>query len=184
MQRQSGVTLVELLISMAVLVTLLTFGIPSFTQFIKNNRLTGQTNDLIVAMQLARNEAVKRGTGSVICASTDQATCSGSTNWSTGWIVFSDLDQAGDLDAGTGACLTTEDCLILTRQQLEGNNTLTADVSQARYQPNGQLLEASIPSGSDRLTFNLISDACHVNQRRNITVTRHGHTNLAKANCP
>lgn len=184
MHGQRGLTLVEALIGIAVLVTLLTIGIPSLTQFIKNNRLAGQANDLVVAFQQARNEAVKRGSGTVICASDDQVTCSGSTNWSTGWIVFSDLDQAGDLDAGTGACLNTEDCIIRTRQQLEGNNTLTADAGLARYQPNGLLQEASIPGGSDRLTFTLISDACNINQVRIMTITRHGHTNLNKTECP
>jgi type IV fimbrial biogenesis protein FimT len=183
-QRQSGVTLVELLIGIAVLVILLTVGIPSFTQFIKNNRLAGQTNDLVVAFQLARNEAVKHGSGTVICASDDQATCSGNTDWSTGWIVFSDLDQEGDLEPGSGACLNTEDCIMRTRQQLEGNNALSADVNQARYQPNGLLQDADIPAGTDRLTFTLISDACHNNQTRIITITRHGHANLTKADCP
>lgn len=184
MQRQSGLTLVELLIGIAVLVILMTVGIPSYTQFIKNNRLAGQTNDLVVAFQLARNEAVKHGSGATICASDDQATCSGSTEWSTGWIVFSDLDQEGDLEAGSGACLATEDCIVRTRQRLEGGNALSADVSQVRYQPNGLLQEADIPGGTDRLTFTLVSENCSNDQTRIITVSRHGHTNLTKADCP
>lgn len=183
-QRQSGVTLVELLIGIAVLVTLMAIGIPSYSQFIKNNRLAGQTNDLVVAFQLARNEAVKHGSGAVVCASDDQATCSGSTDWSSGWIVFSDLDQEGDLEAGSGACLATEDCIVRTRQQLEGGNALSADVSQARYQPNGLLQEADIPAGTDRMTFTLVSNDCDHDQARTISVTRHGYANLAKTVCP
>ena len=177
-------TLVELLIGIAVLVILLTVGIPSYSQFIKNNRLSGQTNDLVIAFQLARNEAVKHGSGAVVCASDDQATCSGSTDWSSGWIVFSDLDQEGDLEPGSGACLATEDCIKRTRQQLEGGNALTADVSQVRYLPTGLLQEADIPGGTDRLTFTLVSNDCDHDQARTISVTRHGHANLAKANCP
>ena len=184
MHRQDGLTLVEMLIGIAVLVTLLTVGIPSFSQFIKNNRLAGQTNDLVVAFQLARNEAVKHGSGAVICASNNRTTCSGSTNWSNGWIVFSDLDQEGDLEAGSGACLNTEDCIMRTRQRLESENTLTSNVSQARYQPNGLLQEADIPAGTDRLTFTLVANDCHINQARIITITRHGHANLTKADCP
>jgi type IV fimbrial biogenesis protein FimT len=183
-QGQSGLTLVELMLSMAVVVIMLAIGVPSFTQMIKNNRLVGQTNDLVIAFQLARNEAVKHGTGTVICASDDQATCSGNNDWSTGWIVFSDIDQEGDLEIGSDACLSTEDCVMRIRQQLEGNNALTADVSQARYQPNGLLQEADIPGGSDRLTFTLVANDCRHNQARIITITRHGHPNLAKTDCP
>lgn len=184
MYRQNGLTLVELMISIAVLITLLAIGIPSYAQFIKNNRLAGQANDLVIAFQLARNEAVKHGSGTVICASANQTTCSGSKDWSTGWIVFSDLDQEGDLDPGSGACLNTEDCIMRIRPQLEGDNTLGADVSQARYQPNGLLQEADIPSGASQLTFTLVSDGCRNDQARIISVTRQGHTNMARADCP
>ena len=86
MDKHSGFTLIELLISIVVLAVVLALGIPSFQEFIKNNRLAGQTNDLVMAIQMARNEAVKRGSGSVICASDDQATCSDSDDWTTGWI--------------------------------------------------------------------------------------------------
>ncbi|MDH3900596.1 MAG: GspH/FimT family pseudopilin, partial [Gammaproteobacteria bacterium] len=74
MNRQNGVTLVELLLTIVVLTVLLATGVPSFMEFIKNNRLIGQTNDLVVAVQLARNEAIKRGTMTTVCASADQAT--------------------------------------------------------------------------------------------------------------
>ena len=178
MNKENGFTLVELMITLLVVTVLLALGVPSFTEFIKNNRLAAQTNDFVIAMQLARNEAVKRGTGTVVCASEDQSTCSGSNDWSTGWIIFSDLDQEGDLEEGTGACLLTEDCILRKRGPIEKNNTLTGSVNQAQYLPNGLL------RGSNMLTFTLVSRDCKTDQARIVNVTRHGHTSTTKSLCP
>jgi type IV fimbrial biogenesis protein FimT len=57
-------------------------------------------NALLGDMQFARGEAIKEGQTVVICSSTDGATCSGKTKWNTGWIVFSDINANGAVDAG------------------------------------------------------------------------------------
>jgi len=113
MESENGFTLVELLITIVVVSILLATGIPSFMEFVKNNRLSAQANNLVISIQVARSEAVKRGSGSVICASADQATCSGDDDWTTGWIVYSDVNQNGNLDLGGGDC-ETDDCIVRT----------------------------------------------------------------------
>ena len=42
---------------------------------------------LVLALQMGRSEAAKRGQSITVCASADGDTCSGATNWATGWIV-------------------------------------------------------------------------------------------------
>ena len=54
MERQNGFTLVELLITIVVVSVLLATAIPSFMQFIKNNRVTGQANSFVVSIHVAR----------------------------------------------------------------------------------------------------------------------------------
>jgi type IV fimbrial biogenesis protein FimT len=88
MYKEPGFTLVELLITIVVLTIVLAAGVPAFQSFIKNNRVTAQANDLVSTIQLARSEALKRGTNTVVCASDDQAKCTGKDTWSDGWIVF------------------------------------------------------------------------------------------------
>jgi len=99
--RQTGLTLVELLITMAVMVILLAFGVPSFQGHIKDNRRITQINELVSAMNLARSEATK-GAGMVaLCPSTTGTTCTGGT-FDGGWIVFinGDSDNPPSVDGG------------------------------------------------------------------------------------
>ena len=56
-----GFTLLELMVTLAVLVILITVGIPAFADLVQNNRITAQTNELVSALNVARAEAVKRG---------------------------------------------------------------------------------------------------------------------------
>ena len=56
-----GFTLLELMVTIAVLAILATVGVPSFRDLIQNNRVTTQTNELVSALSFARTEAVKRG---------------------------------------------------------------------------------------------------------------------------
>ena len=100
MNRQHGFTLVELIITMAIAAILMTVAVPSFTTTIKNNRLVTQANLLVASIGLARSEAVKLGRTATVCVSSDQATCTGETNWSLGWMVWVDADGDNLLDAG------------------------------------------------------------------------------------
>ncbi len=99
--RQTGLTLVELMVTVAVMIILLSVGVPSFQGHMKDNRRINQINELVSAMNLARSEATK-GSGMVaLCPSTSGSTCSGGT-FDSGWIVFvnSDSDTPPAVDRG------------------------------------------------------------------------------------
>lgn len=187
MGKITGFTLIELLITIVVISILIATGVPSIRDFIKNNRLTAQANDLIIAVQVARNEGLKRGSGTTICASTDQASCNvADKNWRNGWIVFSDLNRDGAPDVGTSACLPTEDCMLRTSTGLSGTSTMTATVDRIRYLPTGMPEPSDLPlvGSVRRAGFTLKSSDCKGNQARNITVTQQGHTIVSSIACP
>lgn len=103
-RRQTGFTLYELMITMLVVGIVLTLGIPNFSQFTQNSRITSTANDLHSSFQLARSEAARAKSPVTICASANSmnaaASCGGGS-FDAGWIIFMDLD--GDLQrAGPG----------------------------------------------------------------------------------
>ncbi len=83
----SGFTLIELITTLVIAGILMALAAPSFSNFIKNNRLTTQANELLADLAFARSEGVKRAAPITVCKSTDGITCNDGANWHDGWIV-------------------------------------------------------------------------------------------------
>lgn len=85
-QPAQGFTLVELMVTVAVLGILAMIAVPSMTSLINGGRLKEQTEEFVAAMQLARSEAIRRNARVTICPGAGTS-CSGSTSW-TSWVVY------------------------------------------------------------------------------------------------
>ena len=99
-RRYQGFTLIELLITIGIAAILTAIAVPSFKYVINDNRMAGEVNDLLGDMQFARAEAIKEGSDVVVCSSSNHTTCSGAAAWQSGWIIYSDPDNNGALEAG------------------------------------------------------------------------------------
>ncbi|SHM06046.1 GspH/FimT family pseudopilin [Rhodanobacter sp. OK091] len=64
----SGFTMVELMITVTIAVVLIMIAVPSFKTIILSNKLTTTSNDLILAINSARMEAVKRNAKTQLCS--------------------------------------------------------------------------------------------------------------------
>jgi len=100
----AGFTLVELMMALAIGAILLTIGVPSFTQLIRSNRITAQTNEFVTSVNLARSEAIRRGV-------TINLLSGGGTNWAGGWqlqvaTTAEVLRQSDPLDGTTSLSST------------------------------------------------------------------------------
>jgi len=87
--RPRGFTLVELMVTLAVMVVLIAIAVPSFDSVRLSTRLNSYATALVASGQLARSEAIKRNAAVTLCVSADGASCSTSGQWETGWIVLS-----------------------------------------------------------------------------------------------
>ena len=89
---QSGVTLIELLIGLAILGILCIVAVPSMNNMIRDARLSAQTDLLIHVLNIARLEAVKQRTSMTVCPAanpdTDNACSASAADWANGIMVW------------------------------------------------------------------------------------------------
>lgn len=98
--KESGFTLIELMVTIAVAAILLMVAVPSFKEMIDNNRLVTQVNALTTSLAVARSEAIQRSVQVTVCKSANLTACTTSGNWEQGWIIFEDVNGNGSVNAG------------------------------------------------------------------------------------
>lgn len=126
-----GFTLVELMVTLTVVAILGAVAVPSFRTFLQNQRRSSAVSDLVLALNLARSEAVKQNTAAGV------AVTAGAT-WTQGWRV---------------CCAAA--AVISTVPPLNANTTLSATnnngaVFSVAFVSNGALLN---PQGTVLFTF-------------------------------
>ena len=88
-RRSAGFTLVELMITVVVAAILMAIAVPSFRTFMQNDQQWVQTNNLLLALNTARSDAIKSDlvAGAQVCSSSNGLGCT-NTPWNLGWIVL------------------------------------------------------------------------------------------------
>lgn len=182
----SGFTLVELIVTVAVVGLLAAITIPNMRVFIQNARVTSQANDLLADLNLARSEASKRGVNLVACpsSSSEAATpaCDTGNLWERGWIIFADTN-------GDGA-LGSDEQVVRAHSALEGANTLRhnqAGMNTLVYSPSGTT--SPTPASGTRIIFSVCDDR-GVSKARGVTIETTGraasvqNTSATTLTCP
>lgn len=92
MRHARGFTLWELLWTLAIAAAAFGLGAPAFSTFLLDARMTADVNGWVLAVQVARSEAAKRGRPVIVCKTADTRRC-GATAVDAGWMVYVNLDD-------------------------------------------------------------------------------------------
>ena len=144
MRRDSGFTLIELMIAVALVAILLATAVPALDDFTNDARQTGAINDFISSIHIARNTAITTNSRVTMCASASGANCE-AASWDSGWIVFADLNSNGSLDAG--------ETIASASAAVDDLNIQSGEFPAAlMYRPNGRAMTNALTGNSGEFT--------------------------------
>ncbi|MEG0939801.1 MAG: GspH/FimT family pseudopilin [Comamonas sp.] len=152
-----GFTIIELMVTVAVLGVLAAIAAPSFQPLIERWQIRQVSEELQSTLYFARSEAIKRGGGIIIQRSTSATNCtvSDADLWNCGWVVYQDINGNGSLDENEELQVITPQSGIKIKfastnlKTGSDDNALTSPVVGDRW---GQLTSDSASNFAFRLT--------------------------------
>jgi type IV fimbrial biogenesis protein FimT len=125
MKGQTGFSVTELMVVLAIVAILLAIGVPSYRSITNSYRMSAEVNGLLGDLQYARSEAIKAGQPVTTCVSTNGTSCTGGILWSNGWIVFPDPNA--NLTVAPGTVLRVQSAFTgTTPDTFNATNNVTA----------------------------------------------------------
>ncbi|MES9878160.1 MAG: GspH/FimT family pseudopilin [Candidatus Sedimenticola sp. 1PA] len=161
-QNQMGFTLIELMVTVAVLVIVMMIGVPSILQLKRNNQLVTYTNSIVTTLNLAKSEAVRQGLPVGV-----QQIVAG--EWVKGWNVV--LPDATVFRTFKGSVEAGEVFDAAKHVLIAKNNT--AVVFQALGDANASCFDVQVP----------LNDDAGTTVDRSVTVNNMGRISTCRDTC-
>jgi type IV fimbrial biogenesis protein FimT len=160
-RRQAGLTIVEIMVTLAVAAVLIGLALPAFNGFLAQRALRSDTNAFILAVQLARSEATRRNANTSVEARDDSDS---DNEWGPGWCVV-------EGNGGAGCGVNLQVFPGMTRATLDG------PVSTLTFNARGLLVP------NTERTFDLCDNDEDVDPGRRIVVSVIGRVTATDLDC-
>ncbi|MBW8191886.1 GspH/FimT family pseudopilin [Neiella marina] len=164
MKRMFGFTLLELLVTVAIVAITLLAGVPSLIDFIKSSRSSQQASYIASSLQMARLSAIDSGLVVTLCP-TQNNLSSCTTSWDGPLMVFEDNDGDSSYDSGE-TVLKVIDAAPDTITRSFNNGSVVS------YQPEGHT--------SDFGTFSVCADSKEAKYARSVVINLQGRIKLSR----
>jgi type IV fimbrial biogenesis protein FimT len=145
-RKTHGFTALEMLAALAIAAALAGIAVPAYSHVAAAARSESARSDLFESLATALRHSMVVNAEVVACASRDGSTCTGGTDWTPGWIVFTDRDP--DRIPGPG------EAIIRRYAELKGGVHLRSTAGRRKivFQPQGGA------SAGSNVTFTLCDD--------------------------
>jgi type IV fimbrial biogenesis protein FimT len=182
-----GFTLIELMVTIALLAILTTLAAPSFGKLIASTRLSSATNELYTSLSQAKSDAIRLGTRVTICPSSTGSSCSAvaTPTWTTGWIIFQDNARATD------PFFDNTDRMLQIGQSLDASLSILGSTGYASFAADGtaKLINGGVYVAKIRVCSKS-PRLLNTERARDISILRSGRIEITKptaavaATCP
>jgi type IV fimbrial biogenesis protein FimT/type IV fimbrial biogenesis protein FimU len=134
--RRQGFTLVELMVSIAVVGVISAIALPSMSDFLVKMRVDNEISEMQRLLLTARNMAINTGKNTTVCPLTSGA-CT--NNWHNEISVFTNSDNT----LATNNNFADPDELVKIKSEIKSGDKLQYSQNSVIYTPDGRLLTAS-----------------------------------------
>lgn len=123
-----GMTFVEMMVTLAIIVIVLVFAAGPFTTLVAQNRMSSAVNEFVATLQGARQFAVTGRSPATVCPDKSGACGTATSDWGSGAMVFADANSDSILNP-------TE--VVKSRWAASPNLTMNSNVTALTFKRDG-----------------------------------------------
>lgn len=122
---QKGFSIIELLVTLAVLAIISVWAMPHFADFIANQKIRAISSELYISLVKARSAAIKSNNSVSMAPS--------ASGWQSGWIVTDSANNTIDQQTASGVNITgpAGNIVYLSSGRVLGSTTVTFNVASS-----------------------------------------------------